>query len=100
MSRTFGRQKEEQQQQQEEEEGVERSGVADRLVSYMKSVRAKAIPAWEKILGVDDTKGQGGLEWNEFVKAMIELGFEYDESSAGSRVRFDPPDKKDKVSSV
>ncbi|ELU38900.1 hypothetical protein AG1IA_07070 [Rhizoctonia solani AG-1 IA] len=96
MSRTFGRQKEEQQQQQEEEEGVERSGVADRLVSYMKSVRAKAIPAWEKILGVDDTKGQGGLEWNEFVKAMIELGFEYDESSAGSRVRFDPPDKKDK----
>ncbi|KAF8747659.1 HicA toxin of bacterial toxin-antitoxin, partial [Rhizoctonia solani] len=100
MSRTFGRQKEEQQQQQEEEEGVERSGVADRLVSYMKSVRAKAIPAWEKILGVDDTKGQGGLEWNEFVKAMIELGFEYDESSAGSRVRFDPPDKKDKSYTV
>ncbi|KAF8749705.1 HicA toxin of bacterial toxin-antitoxin [Rhizoctonia solani] len=82
MSRTFGRQKEEQQQQQEEEEG------------------SQGDPAWEKILGVDDTKGQGGLEWNEFVKAMIELGFEYDESSAGSRVRFDPPDKKDKSYTV
>lgn len=31
---------------------------------------------------------------------MIDLEFEYDESSAGSRVRFDPPDQKDKVSGV
>ncbi|CAE6373255.1 unnamed protein product [Rhizoctonia solani] len=98
MSRTFGRRKEEEQEQEQDED--ERSGVAERLASYMKSVRSKAIPVWEKILGVDDSKGQGGLEWNDFVKAMIELGFEYDESSAGSRVRFDPPDKKDKSYTV
>lgn len=29
---------------------------------------------------------------------MTDLGFEYDESSAGSRVRFDPPNRNDKAS--
>jgi len=29
---------------------------------------------------------------------MREMGFEYDPSTAGSSVRFDPPDKRDPVS--
>lgn len=29
---------------------------------------------------------------------MREMGFEYDPSTAGSSVRFDPPDKRDKAS--
>jgi hypothetical protein len=28
---------------------------------------------------------------------MREMGFEYDPSTAGSSVRFDPPDPRDKV---
>ncbi|QRW11441.1 YcfA-like protein [Ceratobasidium sp. AG-Ba] len=94
MSRTFGRRQEEEVQ---EEEPKKRSGMAERLKSFMKSVSHKnMLSSWERILGIDDAKGQAGLEWNEFVKAMVNLGFSYDESSAGSRVRFDPPNKKDK----
>ncbi|CAE7222601.1 unnamed protein product, partial [Rhizoctonia solani] len=91
MARTFGRRREEEEQPKEKE----KSGVAERLMSYMKGVKSRAIPVWARILGVDDTKGQTGLSWHDFVKAMTDLGFEYDESSAGSRVRFDPPDRKD-----
>ncbi|CAE6526758.1 unnamed protein product [Rhizoctonia solani] len=92
MSRTFGRRREEEEQAAAEAE-KQKSGVADRLASYMKSVKSRAIPAWQKILNMDDARG--GLSWHDFVKAMTDLGFEYDESSAGSRVRFDPPDRKD-----
>ncbi|CAE6497470.1 unnamed protein product [Rhizoctonia solani] len=95
MSRTFGRRREEEEEAAVPVEEQGKSGVAERLVSYMKSVKARAIPAWSKILNIDESKGQGGLSWHEFVKAMTDLGFEYDESSAGSRVRFDPPDRKD-----
>ncbi|KAG8732008.1 hypothetical protein FRC11_001107 [Ceratobasidium sp. 423] len=98
MSRTFGRRREEEEEAEKVKET--RSGVAERLVSYMKGVKSRALPVWGKILNVDGSKGQGGLAWMDFVKAMIDLGFEYDESSAGSRVRFDPPDKKDKSYTV
>jgi len=30
-------------------------------------------------------------------QVMRDMGFDYDPSTAGSSVRFDPPDKKDKV---
>lgn len=32
------------------------------------------------------------------LQIMREMGFEYDPSTAGSSVRFDPPNKNDKVS--
>lgn len=32
------------------------------------------------------------------VQVMREMGFEYDPSTAGSSVRFDPPDPRDPVS--
>lgn len=31
---------------------------------------------------------------------MVELGFDYDPSTAGSSVRFDPPNKADPVSRI
>lgn len=34
----------------------------------------------------------------DLVQIMREMGFSYDPSTAGSSVRFDPPDKNDKVS--
>ena len=34
----------------------------------------------------------------ERIKVMRELGFEYDPSTAGSSVRFDPPNPNDRVS--
>ncbi|KAG9098131.1 hypothetical protein FRC06_006777 [Ceratobasidium sp. 370] len=95
MSRTFGHRDEETQEESESKK-EKMSGMSERLRSYMKSVNTRAIGSWERILGADDSKGQSGLEWNEFVKAMVNFGFSYDESSAGSRVRFDPPNKDDK----
>ena len=34
----------------------------------------------------------------DLLQIMREMGFECDSSTAGSSVRFDPPDKNDKVS--
>ncbi|KAF8598711.1 hypothetical protein BDV93DRAFT_526620 [Ceratobasidium sp. AG-I] len=102
MTRTFrGKEKEEKEKEEKakEKEDEPKSGVAERLREFMKSVtggNSRAASSWERILGLDDTKGQSGLDWNAFVKAMTDLGFEYDESSAGSRVRFDPPNRNDK----
>lgn len=64
MSRTFGRGAEPSKECVEDKV----SGVAERLAAYMKSVHARAVDIWRRILGVDETKGQAGLEWNEFVK--------------------------------
>ncbi|KAF9452735.1 hypothetical protein P691DRAFT_794128 [Macrolepiota fuliginosa MF-IS2] len=44
----------------------------------------------------DDVKqGKGGMRWDDFVKLMTEMGFDYDPSTAGSSVRFVPPGKDD-----
>ncbi|KAK7005784.1 hypothetical protein R3P38DRAFT_3214731 [Favolaschia claudopus] len=43
----------------------------------------------------DETHGQASMKWEHFVKLMREMGFDYDPSTAGSSVRFDPPDPKD-----
>ncbi|KAG9316615.1 hypothetical protein JVU11DRAFT_2669 [Chiua virens] len=39
----------------------------------------------------------GSLKWENFLKVMREMGFKYDPSTAGSSVRFDPPNPKDRV---
>ncbi|KAJ6500171.1 hypothetical protein C8R47DRAFT_1211730 [Mycena vitilis] len=43
----------------------------------------------------DETKGMAPMKWDTFVKLMREMGFDYDPSTAGSSVRFDPPNPKD-----
>ncbi|KNZ80873.1 hypothetical protein J132_04097 [Termitomyces sp. J132] len=43
----------------------------------------------------DEMKGIAPMKWEHFVKLMREMGFEYDPSTAGSSVRFDPPDPRD-----
>jgi len=43
----------------------------------------------------DETKGQASMKWDHFVKLMTDMGFQYDPSTAGSSVRFDPPGAKD-----
>ncbi|KDQ21524.1 hypothetical protein BOTBODRAFT_50148 [Botryobasidium botryosum FD-172 SS1] len=39
----------------------------------------------------DKTQGKAGMRWEHFVKAMEDMGFTVDPSTAGSSVRFDPP---------
>lgn len=43
----------------------------------------------------DTTQGIAPMKWENFLKLMREMGFEYDPSTAGSSVRFDPPNKND-----
>jgi hypothetical protein len=43
-----------------------------------------------------DTNGIAPMKWEQFLKIMREMGFEYDPTTAGSSVRFDPPDPRDK----
>jgi len=46
--------------------------------------------------GEDQFRGKGSMKWDVFVKAMTEIGFTIDSSTAGSSVRFDPPNPQDK----
>ncbi|KAI0696691.1 hypothetical protein BC835DRAFT_1271539 [Cytidiella melzeri] len=43
----------------------------------------------------DEKQGIAPLKWEHFVKVMREMGFSIDPSTAGSSVRFDPPDPRD-----
>ncbi|KAL4073921.1 hypothetical protein J3A83DRAFT_4506711 [Scleroderma citrinum] len=53
----------------------------------------------KQLLHIGDEK-QGGLKWEHFLKVMQDMGFSCDPSTAGSSVRFDPPNKKDKPISI
>ncbi|KAI0093110.1 hypothetical protein BDY19DRAFT_989781 [Irpex rosettiformis] len=44
----------------------------------------------------DEKQGIAPLKWEHFLKVMREMGFSYDPSTAGSSVRFDPPDPRDR----
>ncbi|KDQ57640.1 hypothetical protein JAAARDRAFT_35330 [Jaapia argillacea MUCL 33604] len=46
--------------------------------------------------GEDERQGKAGLKWDRFVQLMKEMGFTYVPSTAGSSVRFDPPNPKDR----
>ncbi|KAH8119258.1 hypothetical protein DFH11DRAFT_1686181 [Phellopilus nigrolimitatus] len=50
-----------------------------------------------KLFGVSAQDKKGALKWEQFLQIMRELGFEYDPSTAGSSVRFDPPNPNDRV---
>ncbi|OBZ71054.1 GTPase-activating protein gyp1 [Grifola frondosa] len=43
----------------------------------------------------DETKGLAPMKWENFLKVMREMGFTYEPGTAGSSVRFDPPDPRD-----
>lgn len=44
----------------------------------------------------DEKRGLAPMKWENFVKLMTEMGFDYDPSTAGSSVRFIPKDQRDK----
>ncbi|TFK23947.1 hypothetical protein FA15DRAFT_620109 [Coprinopsis marcescibilis] len=48
----------------------------------------------------DADKQTAPMKWETFLKLMREMGFEYDPGTAGSSVRFTPPDSRDKPISI
>ncbi|OAX37405.1 hypothetical protein K503DRAFT_850462 [Rhizopogon vinicolor AM-OR11-026] len=49
-----------------------------------------------QLLRVGDDDRRGAMKWENFLKVMRDMGFEYDPSTAGSSVRFDPPGSGDR----
>ncbi|KAH9979163.1 hypothetical protein BJV74DRAFT_858646 [Russula compacta] len=64
------------------------------LGAWFKNMNRKSTGFLGQILGADKSAKKGGppLKWDHFVKVMIDMGFEVDASTAGSSVRFQPPD--------
>ncbi|KAF8348288.1 hypothetical protein F5887DRAFT_880568 [Amanita rubescens] len=48
----------------------------------------------------DEKQGLAPMKWDHFVALMVEMGFTYDPATAGSSVRFVPPDKRDRPISI
>ncbi|KAI9450353.1 hypothetical protein F5148DRAFT_987108 [Russula earlei] len=64
------------------------------LGSWFRNMNRKSTGFLAQILGADKNAKKGGppMKWDHFVKVMIDMGFEVDASTAGSSVRFQPPD--------
>ncbi|TFK44345.1 hypothetical protein BDQ12DRAFT_672818 [Crucibulum laeve] len=66
--------------------------------SWFSRLRKKPKDLMHQLLNTAEEKtgGRSEMKWEDFLKLMHEMGFQHDSSTAGSRVRFDPPDKRDK----
>ncbi|KIM69786.1 hypothetical protein SCLCIDRAFT_1208320 [Scleroderma citrinum Foug A] len=87
LSKLSGKDQDKHSVQKDSEANVKKPSVFSRL-------RKKTKGYMERLLHIGDEKG--GLKWENLLKIMREMGFSYDPSTAGSSVRFDPPNKADK----
>jgi hypothetical protein len=87
----------------------------DNKPSLFSRLSKKTAGYMSQLLGGSKDEGPGSMKWDNFLKVrdassstcitdawfprqvMREMGFASDPSTAGSSVRFDPPDKRDKV---
>ncbi|KAJ7647049.1 hypothetical protein FB45DRAFT_892185 [Roridomyces roridus] len=65
--------------------------------NWFSGLKKKTATSMHQLLRTseDETKGMGSMKWDVFVKLMKDMGFDYIPSTAGSSVRFDPPDPND-----
>ncbi|KAF5351689.1 hypothetical protein D9756_007604 [Leucocoprinus leucothites] len=70
--------------------------------SWFSKLSTKAAASMHHLLRTsgDVRQGKGGMRWDDFVKLMTEMGFQYDPSTTGSSVRFIPPGSDDHPISV
>jgi len=65
--------------------------------SWFSKLSKKTKTLMHQLLSTPENDKPGApMKWESFLKIMREMGFEYDPSTAGSSVRFDPPNKNDK----
>ncbi|KAG2015712.1 hypothetical protein CC2G_008956 [Coprinopsis cinerea AmutBmut pab1-1] len=66
--------------------------------TWFSRLSKKATDSMHQLLKTSEDAGRqpAPMKWETFLKLMREMGFEYDPSTAGSSVRFDPPDKRDR----
>ncbi|KAG8939435.1 hypothetical protein FRC04_006582 [Tulasnella sp. 424] len=58
------------------------------------AVPEKVSSAMRTLFGAEKDRMKS-MKWEVFIKAMQGMGFTYDQSTAGSSVKFDPPDRRD-----
>ncbi|KAK7685172.1 hypothetical protein QCA50_011535 [Cerrena zonata] len=67
-------------------------------MSAMSTLFTRAKTYMQELLNTSEDvpkKDLSPMKWGDFLKVMQEMGFEYDPSTAGSSVRFDPPGDRD-----
>ncbi|KIJ67776.1 hypothetical protein HYDPIDRAFT_107270 [Hydnomerulius pinastri MD-312] len=65
--------------------------------TWFNKLGKKTTGYMHQLLRTSADEKAGALKWENFVKLMKDMGFEYDPSTAGSSVRFDPPNPKDRA---
>ncbi|KAL5528321.1 hypothetical protein ACEPAF_7457 [Sanghuangporus sanghuang] len=75
----------------DESKGDKKKKKKESDLSIFARLRKKTAGHLRKLLGVSAEDRKGSLKWEQFLQVMRELGFDYDPSTAGSSVRFDPP---------
>ncbi|RXW24981.1 hypothetical protein EST38_g912 [Candolleomyces aberdarensis] len=65
--------------------------------TWFSRLSKRATESMHQLLRTGEEAGKqpAPMKWDTFVKLMREMGFQYDPSTAGSSVRFDPPDPRD-----
>ncbi|KAG0698134.1 hypothetical protein DFH29DRAFT_991187 [Suillus ampliporus] len=64
--------------------------------TWFSKLGKKTTGYMHQLLRAGDDEKRGSMKWENFLKVMRDMGFEYDPSTAGSSVRFDPPHKGDR----
>ncbi|TFK54510.1 hypothetical protein OE88DRAFT_1676255 [Heliocybe sulcata] len=66
--------------------------------SWFTRLGKKSTDLMHQLLSTKDDvkKGQAPMKWEQFLRVMRDMGFTYDPSTAGSSVKFDPPDPRDR----
>jgi len=77
--------------------GKDETGQKNPKYTWFSRLSKKATDSMHQLLRTSEEAGKqpSPMKWDTFVKLMKEMGFEYDPSTAGSSVRFDPPSPTD-----
>ncbi|KAI0665909.1 hypothetical protein C8Q78DRAFT_985573 [Trametes maxima] len=92
------RKKSKPEQEADDESDSDSDGGGKKSGGMFSGIRRKTVELMHQVLRTPMDKRQGiaDMRWEKFVRMMTDLGFTYVPSTAGSRVRFDPPNPKDR----
>ncbi|KAG1809301.1 uncharacterized protein BJ212DRAFT_1448757 [Suillus subaureus] len=76
----------------------ENKDTANNKHTWFSKLGKKTTGYMHQLLRAGDDERRGAMKWENFLKVMRDMGFSYDPSTAGSSVRFDPPNDEDRVS--
>ncbi|KAN0091136.1 hypothetical protein V8E55_004702 [Tylopilus felleus] len=74
----------------------ENDPTVNKKFTWFSKLGKKTNEYMHQLMRINADEKVGSLKWDNFVKLMREMGFKYDPSTAGSSVRFDPPNPKDR----